>query len=222
MWGWRCQSLHAWARPFFRGWRSAAAHFSCCSQDHRPVDKSPTWAVGERRWTSAFMTHVVLRKLPSSVWVTGLLLHSHRFPGERGVPWAPFGQDSKLLFTSLIFPLVGWLLFLNPKPLPVSNVPSESRCCCPADDRGQRLFLPESLPGLQPAVTPSEDRALLPLSRCWGLVAGPSRSQQDAPASPADLGLGCFSTNILSALFPTAGKVFTKPVLLRAWVKRAS
>ena len=154
-----------------------------------------------------------------SGWL-GFCSNSHRFSGEWGVPWAPFGQDSKLLFTSLIFPLVGWLLFLKPKPLPVSNVPSESRCCCPPDDRGQRLFLPESLPSLQPAVTSSEGRVLLPLSQCQGLVAGPSRSQQDAPTSWADLGSGCFSTNILSALFPTEGKVFMKPIPLRDWVKR--
>ena len=38
------------------------------------VDKSSIWAVGEGRLTSAFMSHVVLRKLPSSIWVTRLLL----------------------------------------------------------------------------------------------------------------------------------------------------
>ena len=148
--------------------------------------------MGEGRLISVFVTQVVLRKplrrdptcllssslSPAQSEQPGFCSKSHRFPSDWGVPWAPLSWDFKLSLTSLIFPLVGRILLLNPKPLPVSKVPSELRRCCPPNDKGQRLFLPEPLPGLQPAVTSLEGPALLPLSRV--LVAEPSRSRQEA------------------------------------------
>lgn len=148
--------------------------------------------MGEGRLMSVSVTQVVLRKpirrdptclLSSSLSAAqseqpGFCSKSHRFLCEWGVPWAPFSWDFKLSLTSLIFPLAGSIVLLNPKPLPVSKVPSELRCCCPPNDKGQRLFLPEPLPALQPAVTSPEGPALLPLSPVP--VAEPSRSRQEA------------------------------------------